>query len=146
MSTGVGEENNAPKDFWGRVRSEVSYESPSDAKLASLYLENAKTFPIDLLSKFFDIILDPSFKLEDVSFKTHRDVFQYVSDYRAKLAATTAGKESPTPASKILENYSLTMILYENASSEIVLLIQGNIYMKQIFHGDYSFIAEMQGK
>ncbi|KAL5478987.1 DCN1 [Sanghuangporus weigelae] len=75
----------------------MTFKSLSDAKLASLYLENAKDFPLDLLSKFFDIILDPTFKLEDVTFKNHQNVFEYVSEYRARALAISAGKDNLAP-------------------------------------------------
>ncbi|KAL5520319.1 hypothetical protein ACEPAG_9533 [Sanghuangporus baumii] len=80
------------------LHSDITFKSPSDAKLASLYLENARDFPLDLLSKFFDIILDPTFKLEDVTFKNHQNVFEYVSEYRARALAISAGKDNLAPS------------------------------------------------
>ena len=78
--------------------SDITYKSSSDAKIASLFLWNA--CPADMFAKIFDVIQDPTFKLEEVSFKNLQDVFKYVSAHRGLDGdVRTAEDASTTQAS-----------------------------------------------
>ena len=66
-----------PADVLGHLRSNISFKTYSDSKLASLYLDNPDNFPFHLMVKVFDVILDPHFKLEDITFKSLWDVFEH---------------------------------------------------------------------
>ena len=64
-------------DVLDYLRSNISFKTYSDSKLASLYLDNPDDFPFHLMVKVFDVILDPHFKLEDITFKSLWDVFEH---------------------------------------------------------------------
>ena len=82
-----------PADVWNHIRSSVTFKTYSDSKLASLYLDNPNTFPVHLLLKVFDVILDPHFKLEDVSFKSFWDIFDHISESRRQATVAHTSSE-----------------------------------------------------
>ncbi|KAL5525251.1 hypothetical protein ACEPAF_9121 [Sanghuangporus sanghuang] len=67
-----------------RLRTSLRFSTYSDAKLAGLFLDN--DFPVVLFKKVFDVILDPDFKPEDVTFEDVWDMFTYISGRRKKDA------------------------------------------------------------
>ncbi|KAL5498204.1 hypothetical protein ACEPAH_2334 [Sanghuangporus vaninii] len=68
-----------------RLRTSLRFSTYSDAKLAGLFLDN--DFPVVLFKKVFDVILDPDFKPEDVTFEDVWDMFIYISGRRKKDAS-----------------------------------------------------------
>ena len=86
-------------NVWNYLRTGIKFDTYSDAKLAGLFLENEHNFPVQLLAKVFDVILDPDFKLEEVSFKSFWDVLERISGIRARDAVVIASKGiTPAPA------------------------------------------------
>lgn len=69
------------KSRW--LLADIRFNTPSDAKLAGLYLEN--DFPIRLFQKVFDLIFDPDFKRDDVTFEDMWDLLESVASRRRKL-------------------------------------------------------------
>ncbi|EJD05175.1 uncharacterized protein FOMMEDRAFT_166810 [Fomitiporia mediterranea MF3/22] len=65
-----------------RLLTSLRFKTYSDAKLAGLFLENY--FPITLFKKVFDVIVDPEFDSDDVTFEDIWDMFEYVSARRRK--------------------------------------------------------------
>ena len=66
------------------LSTSLRFKTASDAKLAGLFLEN--DFPIVLFKKVFDVIFDPDFKVDDVTFIDIWDMFEYISARRRKDA------------------------------------------------------------
>lgn len=90
------------KSRW--LLSDLRFETPADAKLAALFLEN--DFPIKLFQKVFDLIVDPDFKREDITFEDIWDFMENVSSRRRKIskkreagpAGATNMATTPTPS------------------------------------------------
>ncbi|EJD05171.1 uncharacterized protein FOMMEDRAFT_27368 [Fomitiporia mediterranea MF3/22] len=65
-----------------RLCTDLRFKTYSDAKLAGLFLENY--FPISFFKEVFDVIVDPDFNSDDVTFDSIWDMFSYISTCRQK--------------------------------------------------------------
>ncbi|KAL5520320.1 hypothetical protein ACEPAG_9534 [Sanghuangporus baumii] len=107
VSVGSDEESKeqarVQEDVWNHLRTGISYKSSSDAKLASLYIENKNVFPVNMFAKIFNVLQDPTFKLEDVTFKNLQDVFEYISQSRGRAVELNVDEKDslsqPQPSS-----------------------------------------------
>ncbi|EJD05177.1 uncharacterized protein FOMMEDRAFT_154390 [Fomitiporia mediterranea MF3/22] len=65
---------------------DIRFETYSDAKLASVFLNNMNEFPVALFQQVLDVVLDPRFKSSEVTFKNAWGIFDCVSTYRRGMA------------------------------------------------------------
>ena len=68
-----------------RLCTSIRFSTYSDARLAGLFLDS--DFPVVLLKKVFDVVLDPDFKPEEVTFEDVWDMFVFISGRRRKNAS-----------------------------------------------------------
>ena len=98
------------EDVWNHIRSSVTFKTYSDSKLASLYLDNPDTFPVHLLLKVFNVILDPLFKLEDITFESFWDIFDHISESRRQFTVARASSEIAQVDSSGTRSYTISPI------------------------------------
>lgn len=83
-------------DVRNHIRSNVAFKTYSDGRLASLYIDNPNDFPVHILLKVFDVILDPRFKREEISFKSFWDVLDHIPESKRQAKAARSSIENAT--------------------------------------------------
>ncbi|KAL5478755.1 hypothetical protein ACEPAI_2032 [Sanghuangporus weigelae] len=129
--------SNNSGDVWDYLRSSIPFETYSDKKLASLYLDN--DFPVHLLVKVFDVITDPSFKLEEITFKSFGDIFSRISACRRQAIATCVASETEPIAPPETRAYSIPPIVMRLVVDRMVedRLPLGTLAMKDDWENAY---------